>query len=116
MHIIIDLRQTSLWIEIHLNLSTAAQPSISVTTEVVRSPGLLSAPVGGDVVIFDVGQGRYFSLEDVGASIWQRLEQPVTVTALCDALALEYDASRQTIEDDVVALLTDMANNRLIRV
>ena len=99
-----------------MNLSPAAQPSVSVTTEVVRSPNLLSTFVGEDVVIFDVGQGRYFSLEAIGASIWHRLEQPVTVADLCDTLALEYDAPRPTIEEDVVALLTDMAKSGLVRV
>lgn len=100
----------------HSHPSPAAQPGISLATEVAQSANLLSTLVGEDVVIFDLGQDRYFSLGPTGTSVWQRLEQPMTVAALCDALVLEYDAPRATIEEDVLALLTDMAKGGLVRI
>lgn len=81
---------------------------IDATTSVSRGNDLLFSSVDGEMVIFNIGQGAYFSLDPVGTDIWNRLATPVTVSALCDALADEYDADRADIERDVVALLNEM--------
>ncbi|CCG42683.1 PqqD family protein [Magnetospirillum molischianum] len=87
---------------------------LSSATTVLRDPELLFSPVNHDLVIFQVKQSAYFSLDEIGADIWRRIECPVTVSALCDDLATEYQADRAVIERDVLALLTQMTAAELI--
>lgn len=87
---------------------------IQPTNIVSRDPGLLFSAVDCEIVVFQINQGAYFSLDEIGADIWRRIESPVTVATLCDDLAIEYAADRAIIEQDVLALLADMAAAELI--
>lgn len=87
---------------------------ISSTTIVSRDADLLFSAVNRELVIFQIKQGAYFSLDEIGADIWRRIEAPVTVSALCDDLATDYAADRATIERDVLALFAEMTAADLI--
>ena len=81
---------------------------IDAATSVSRDNNLLFSSVDSELVIFQISKSAYFSLDKVGTDIWLRLEEPVIVSVLCDALADEYDADRADIERDVLALLNEM--------
>lgn len=87
---------------------------LSVTSTIQRDTDLLFSAVDQELVIFQINKCAYFSLDEVGADIWRRLETPVTVSALCSALADDYDAAPSDIERDVLALLNDMIGAELI--
>jgi hypothetical protein len=89
---------------------------ISLIATVMRDPELLFAELNRELVIFHIKRGAYFSLDEIGADIWRRIEQPLTVAALCEALVNEYTADRATIEGDVLALFARMRAADLIEV
>jgi hypothetical protein len=89
---------------------------LSLTSLVRLTDGLISAPVDGEVVILSVERGTYYGLDEIGTEIWQRLESPMRVDALCDDLAPKYDADRQTIERDVLGLLESLLAEGLVSV
>ena len=66
-----------------------------------RNAALLHSTVGGDVVALDVDRGRCFGMEEVGARIWQLLERPIDMPAICDILTSEYDVDPQTCAAEV---------------
>jgi hypothetical protein len=66
-----------------------------------RNAALLHSTVGGDVVALDVDRRRCFGLEVVGARIWDLLDQPVTVAAICATLTAEYDVDAATCAAEV---------------
>jgi hypothetical protein len=76
----------------------------------------IAAPVDEEIVILSVERGTYYGLDDIGSEIWQRLETPVRVDVLCDALAAKYEGDRATIERDVLQLLESLAADGLISV
>ena len=47
--------------------------------------------------------------------IWRELEQPRTVADLCQSLSERYEAPASEIERDVLDLLRQMADKKLIR-
>ena len=67
-----------------------------------------------EVVILSVERGSYFGLDEIGSEIWQRLESPIRVEALCDTLVAKYDADRSIIERDVLALLEKLVAEELV--
>lgn len=80
------------------------------------SDDAIAKQVGGETVILSIERGTYFGLDNIGTEIWGRLETPVRVEVLCDALVAKYNADRAIIERDVLQLLESLAANGLISV
>ena len=89
---------------------------ISLDAEVVRKDDCLGAAVGDEQVLLDVERGVYIGLNPIGSDIWQRIERPVRVSALCAALSQAFEGDPAQIETDVVAFLGTLLEQGLIRV
>jgi len=90
-------------------------PTITSSSTIVRSDSILSSPVDSEIVMIDLQRGSYYGLDAVGADIWNRLAAPTRVAELCESLVREYDVDPATCEQDVLALLDDMAAQMLVR-
>ena len=62
-----------------------------------------------------VDKGKYYRLDDVGTRVWDLIEAPTTVDAVCDRLVQEFHVERATCEADVRALLERLLAGNLIR-
>jgi hypothetical protein len=84
-------------------------------TDRVRVPQeVLARQVGEETVMLDLAKGAYFGLDPVGARMWQLLAEGRTLAEACDAIVAEYEASRDTIERDLLALVDDLVKQGLI--
>ncbi|MEC9346909.1 MAG: PqqD family peptide modification chaperone [Pseudomonadota bacterium] len=90
--------------------------TLGLQTVVAQRTDTVAADIAGEIVVMDVEQGKYFGLNDIGSDIWRRLENPMTVDALCAALVVDYDGDLETIRTDVIHLLTGMAERKLVEV
>jgi hypothetical protein len=90
----------------------------SITTETIlrRKPDAVFAAVGSDVVLMSIEHGKYLGLDDIASEIWQLIEQPIAVRALCAALAEKFDAEPAVIERDVAALLDQLMSFAMVEV
>lgn len=70
--------------------------------------------LGANTVILNLSNNRYYELNDVGTRIWQILECPVSINAICDTLIEEYEVNPDTCIIEVLALLKEMEENNLI--
>jgi len=95
--------------------ATEAAIRIAASTVISRSPSVLVAEVGGEVVMMSIEQGHYFGLDDIGSDIWKRLDQPRAFSDLIDGLVADYDADREIIAADVRILLERMAEQDVVR-
>ena len=78
-------------------------------TQIVRRKGdWLSAEVGGEVVMMRVEIGNYVGMNEVGARIWQLIETPCSIDALCATLVAEFDVSPHECLADTTAFLDEM--------
>lgn len=84
-------------------------------TLVTASENQVSSALDGEEVVLNLENGTYYGLNAVGARVWQLIQEPRTVAAICDALLDEFDVERQQLHQDVVALLRDMKQEKLIR-
>mgnify|MGYP000038247878 FL=1 len=76
---------------------------------------VVSREVGGELVLLDLASGQYFGLDTVGGRIWELLsERPHTLAELCDSIEAEFDAPREQIESDLVALAAQLSEQELI--
>jgi predicted RecB family endonuclease len=75
---------------------------------------LLASEFGSEVVILDLRDGVYYSLDDVGARIWNLLRQPVTVAAIRDDIVAEFDVEPTRCERDIRVLLDELISRGLV--
>ena len=89
----------------------------SLETLLRRNDDILHSPVGNDeTVMMSIEKGRYYSLNDVGARIWELLETPRTVGELCQRICSEFDVDAPTCEVAVLNFSRDLVANDLVLV
>jgi hypothetical protein len=89
---------------------------ISEVTVVVAGRDQFSCPLGDSIVLLDLKAGLYFSLDNVGARVWQLLQQPRTVAEVRQTIVDEFDVSPDRCERDLAVLLQDLAERNLIEI
>ena len=90
--------------------------AISELALVVATKDQSSCPLGDDTVILDLKAGLYFSLDNVGATIWQLIQQPKSVRELRDAILETFEVEREVCERDLIALLRELASRNLVEI
>jgi len=83
---------------------------------IAQGEGQVSTVVDDKAVLMSVDNGKYYNMDNIGTRIWALIETPTTVGAVCDQLVEEFEVERATCEADVIALLTKLMANDLIRV
>ena len=81
---------------------------------IARRPSVLSNSSEGTVVMMDIDSGSYYDLEASAAIIWELLEVPSTMGAICDALEARFNVAAQTCRADVSGFLNDLAGKGLV--
>jgi hypothetical protein len=82
---------------------------------VVLSDEQVSTSLGQETVILGMGDGVYYGLDSVGARVWALLATPRRVSELVRAVVGEFDVTPEQCERDVLALLDDLSERRLVR-
>lgn len=80
---------------------------------------LIRRDIAGDIVLVPVGKTIYesnglFVLNEVGAFLWDRLEQADTEEELLAALLEEYEVTEDTVRADVHAFLEKLREMNII--
>lgn len=87
---------------------------LSPDSTVRRSENSLFTELDDALVLMSIDKGNYYSLDTIGADVWQRLDGKTPVAALCAALCAEYDADAETIRRDVLTLLERLVEEGLV--
>ena len=89
--------------------------TIGLDATLSRNGDILHAPVGTEeAVMMSIEAGRYYSVNAVGARIWELLETPKTVTQLCSQICEEFEVDAQVCESDVLRFVNDLIDNRIV--
>lgn len=84
-------------------------PGAEFDGRLVRPLHVMSATRGGETVLLDPVRGRYHTLNDVGARVWELLADGTTLEAIVGTIRAEYDVPRvagvDPVEQDVTTLL-----------
>ncbi len=93
-----------------------ADAPIALRSTVVVSPHQVSTSLGHEAVILGADAGEYFGLNEVGARVWELVQQPVQVSQICAALCAEYEVQPAECERDVLELLGELRAKGLLDV
>jgi hypothetical protein len=89
---------------------------IVMSSVVVRAKDQVSCDLAGEEVILHLESGIYYGLESVGVCIWNVIQKPTAVGDILERLLEEYDVAADQCERDLLSLLQEMAEKKLIEV
>jgi hypothetical protein len=72
--------------------------------------------VSGEVFMLQLDDGVYYSLNAVGARIWELIQEPRSVAEIHHCLLGEYDVESERCEKDLFTLLSDLISKQLVDV
>ncbi len=81
-----------------------------------RRPDCMSCPFGGGVALLDLRTNVYFTVNAVGAAVWDRLATPQSVNTIVEGICATFDVAPQVARRDVAALLADLVRRDLVEV
>lgn len=76
----------------------------------------VSADLMGEAAILHLETGVYYGLNEVGARIWNLLQDPVTGSEIKSAILAEYDVPPHICERDICSLLGKLLSANLVQV
>ena len=79
-----------------------------------RKGDWLAAKVGNELVMMSAAKGNYIGLSEVGARIWELIEQPRSLDEVCARLVEEYDVAPDVCRGEVELFLRELMNHGAI--
>jgi len=84
-------------------------------TKYTRNSKTISGRLHDELVMMDLEQGKYFSLNPVATRIWDLLEKPMDSVEICSVLMDEYDVNAEQCAIEVEELLEEMGKMGLVQ-
>ncbi len=81
-----------------------------------RSDDILFSSAGDELVVLHLERGVYHGFDAIGREIWDLLEAPMPVSALCERLLEVYDVEAEVCEQDTLAFLNDAYRRDVITI
>jgi Coenzyme PQQ synthesis protein D (PqqD) len=79
-----------------------------------RAEQVIAQKAANEMVLLNMEDGNYYSLNEVGSRVWELCDGNRTVTQVVALLAGEYEAPCEVLESDVVELLEHFRMGKLI--
>ena len=89
---------------------------IDLNTRVKRCEEQMTADLGGELAILNTRTGTYYGLNEVASHIWELLRETRTLKDIRDSILDEYAVEPSQCEQDLVALITDLAKHELVEI
>ncbi len=82
----------------------------------IRAERVLAQRSVETLILLNPESGQYYTLDEVGARIWDLCDGSRQVTDLVSAIHAEFDAPVAEISADLMELLADLARDKLVAV
>jgi hypothetical protein len=88
--------------------------TIGPASQLKHKEGILKQAAAGTCVLLRLEDGEYYSLNELGSRVWELCDGTRRVADTVAILAQEYDAPAEAIQSDVLELLTELADEKLV--
>lgn len=85
-------------------------------TSIKKSPNAIESEIDGDVVLMNIDNNEYYSMDNIGSSIWKMLDEPIRIAEIIDQLLEKYDVSPETCEKDTMKFLNQLLEKQIIAI
>ena len=76
----------------------------------------VSCRLDGEAALLQMSEGVYYSLDEMGARIWDEMQEPISIEELRDRIVREYHVDLDRCERDLIEFVRAMVAAGLIRV
>ncbi len=91
------------------------KPVMETEHMMVRKQGdWLAAKVGDELVMMSAEKGNYIGLSEIGARIWELIETPRDVDAVCAQLQDEFEVAPEVCRAEVETFLNELVKHGAI--
>lgn len=90
--------------------------SLSLSSRVKVSDDTLFQELSGETVLLELSRGVYYGLDEVGTRIWNLLAEERSLEETVDVLVEEYDVDRARGAADVLRLVGELEERRLLEI
>lgn len=90
--------------------------SLSLSSRVKVSDDTLFQELSGETVLLELSRGVYYGLDEVGTRIWHLLAEGRSLEETVDVLVEEYDVDRARGAADVLRLVGELEECRLLEI
>ena len=80
----------------------------------LRNERVIAKGVSGSLLLLNLDNGEYYKLDEVGGRVWELCDGTQNVAEMVSTIREEYDASTETIRTDILELLRDLANEKMV--
>lgn len=80
----------------------------------VASGNVVTTDLGDGLALLDLRTNQYFSLNEVGAFVWQMIQTPRRREEIVHAVTEKYEVTPEDCSGDIDTLLADFENAALI--
>ncbi|MHA7139538.1 lasso peptide biosynthesis PqqD family chaperone [Rossellomorea arthrocnemi] len=92
------------------------QESMILCCRVSIHGGSIESNMGGERVLLNVENGKYYNLGEVGGVIWDCLKSSKTIEQTISILLDEYDVEPSICEENVLTFLHSLEEENLIAI
>src|SRR5260370_31836616 len=82
--------------------------TISPQTTVVALSDQVSTRLDDETVLLELKKGTYYGLNSVGSLIWDLIQQPRRIEAVCSAVLEQYSVDSETCKRDVLQVIEEL--------
>ena len=93
---------------------SCARLPLSLETVVCACANQVSSRVGDELVVLDLDSSLYYSLDAVGARIFELLERPTRLDAVLEAVVAEFEVDAPTARTDLFELVDTLVAQNLV--
>lgn len=77
---------------------------------------LYRGDLDGEAVLLNLSTGVYYGLDQVGASMWERVTHHGRVGPAIDELLATYEVTREQLEADLLKLIDELTDQGLLEI
>jgi hypothetical protein len=79
-----------------------------------RSDEIAWSALDDEIVVLDMEEGAYFTLNEVSAEIWKLIDGKRTISEIINAVHEVYEADYEMVKEDAIRIISDFSRKYLI--
>jgi hypothetical protein len=91
-------------------------PELTLERTVRISEDAVFRELDGEAVILQLESGMYFGLDPIATRLWQLIDAHGRLAPVLNAAIDEFEVDRQTLERDLLRLVSELAERKLVTV
>ena len=80
----------------------------------VNSPNIVHETIDGEAILLDLRSGNYFSLDGIGAVIWEFIDKTGNWGEVINVMVAANESQKETISNSIKSFVEDLVNENLL--